>query len=165
MSLYADDVMLYRIVQLQVDFLALQIDIDSLYEWTDENCLTFNALKCKYMVISKKWEPIQPSLPLIIKNSPLAKVESYKYLRVWILYTLNWSIQVQEVCKKARRQIGFLYRRFYQYASCSTFSRLYLTYVCPHLEYAVAIWDPHQQGLINALESVQKFALRASKKN
>ena len=42
---------------------------------------------------------------------------------------------------------------------------LYLTYVRPHLEYAVAVWDPHQQGLINELESVQKFALRASAKN
>ena len=81
------------------------------------------------------------------------------------MYTLNWSMQVQEVCKKPRRQIGFLYKRIYQYVSCSTFLRLYLTYICPHLKCAVAVWDPHQQGLINALESVQKFVLRASTKN
>ena len=89
----------------------------------------------------------------------------YKYLGVWITSTLNWSMQVEEVCKKARQQIGFLYRKFYQYASNSTFLRLYLTYVRPHLEYAAAVWDPHQQGLIDALESVQKFAIRASTKN
>ena len=38
-------------------------------------------------------------------------------------------------------------------------------YIRPHLEYAVAVWDPHQQGLINSLESVQRFALKASTRN
>ena len=81
---------------------------------------------------------------------------------MWITSTLNWSIQVEETCKKARRQIGFLYRRFYKYASNPTFLRLYLSYVRPHLEYAAAVWDPHQRSLINTLERVQKFALKVS---
>ena len=29
----------------------------------------------------------------------------------------------------------------------------------PHLEHAASLWDPYQQGLINSLERVQKFAL------
>jgi len=33
-------------------------------------------------------------------------------------------------------------------------------YVRPHLEYAVPLWDPHQQGHTNSLEKVQKFALK-----
>ena len=64
--------------------------------------------------------------------------------------------------RPARRQIGFLYRRFYRYASNPTFLGIYLSYVCPHLEYAAAVWDPHQRGLVNTLECVQKFALKAS---
>ena len=100
----------------------------------------------------------------MINSTPLARVDSYKYLGVWISSTLNWSLQVEEVCKKARRRIGYIYRRFYQYANSQTFLKLYLTYVRPHLEYAVAVWDPHQQGLIKSLESVQKFAPRASTK-
>lgn len=74
-------------------------------------------------------------------------------------------MQVEHVCKKARRQIGFLYRRFYQHANGATFLQLYLSYVRPHLEYASAVWDPHQQGLVIALENVQKFALRAVTKD
>ena len=35
MSLYANDVMLYWIIRLQVDFLALQIDIDMQFMWVD----------------------------------------------------------------------------------------------------------------------------------
>ena len=41
----------------------------------------------------------------------------------------------------------------------------YLAYVRPHLEYAAPVWDPHQQGLINSLERVQKFALKVCTKN
>ena len=40
MSLYADDIMFYRIIRSTMDYLALQIDIDSLCCWTDRNLLT-----------------------------------------------------------------------------------------------------------------------------
>ena len=40
-----------------------------------------------------------------------------------------------------------------------------MQYIRPHLEYAAAVWDPHQQGLINSLERVQKLALKASTRN
>ena len=109
MSLYADDIMLYRLIRSQIHFLALQVDVDSLCIWTDENHLNFNCVKCKYMVISRKRQPTLPPSPIVINNTPLARVESYKYLGVWITSTLNWSLQVEEVFKKARHQIGFLY--------------------------------------------------------
>ena len=112
-----------------------------------------------------KKQPTLPASPIVMNNSHLARVESYKYLRVWITCRLSWSLQVEEVCKKARRHFGVLYRKFYHHASNQTFLRLYLTYIRPHLEYAAAVWDPHQQGLINSLESVQKLALKASTRN
>ena len=70
-------------------------------------------------------------------------------------------MQIDYICMKARRQIGFLYRSLYSYAGCDTFLTLYLSHVRPHLEYAAVVWDPHQINLINKLESVQKFALKA----
>ena len=48
----------------------------------------------------------------------------------------------------------------YGHTSSSTLLQLYLTFVRPHLEYAAPVWDPHQQGLSDSLERVQKFALR-----
>ena len=53
--------------------------------------------------------------------------------------------------------LGYLYRKFYRHANSSTLLQLYLAYVRPHLEYAAAVWDPHQQGHITSIESVQKF--------
>ena len=108
MSLYADDIMFYRIIRSATDYHALQIDIDSLCCWTDRNLLTFNAKKCKYMLISRKKQPTLPSSPITIKGASLECVSSYKYLGVWLTSTLSWSLQVTELCKKARRQLGIL---------------------------------------------------------
>ena len=70
MSLYADDMMLYHLIRSQIDFLALQADVDCLSGWTDENHLKFNTAKCKYVVISRKKQPTLPTSPIVINNSP-----------------------------------------------------------------------------------------------
>ena len=69
-----------------------------------------------------------------------------------------------EVCNKARQKIGILYRTYYQHATPPTMLQLYLSCIRPDLEYAVPAWDPHQLGLINSLEAVQKFAMRVCTK-
>ena len=82
------------------------------------------------------------------------------HVNVQVTSTLTWSVQVESVCQRARRQIGIIYRKFYGHSNRSTLLQLYLAYVRRHLEYAVPVWDPHQQGHINSLEKVQKFALK-----
>ena len=51
MSLFADDIMLYRPVRNATDYVILQSDIDKVSVWTESNYLQFNAQKCKYMTI------------------------------------------------------------------------------------------------------------------
>ena len=52
-SLYADDLLLYREISCRNDYLMMQNDINTLSTWVDGNVLTFNASKCKYMIISR----------------------------------------------------------------------------------------------------------------
>ena len=115
MSLYADDIMFYRIIRtlLLTTMHYKSTLIDSLCRWTDRNLLTFKNNKCKYMLISRKKQQTLPSSPITIKGASLECVSSYKYLGVWLTSTLSWLLQVTEVCKKARQQLGILYRRFY----------------------------------------------------
>ena len=47
MSLYADDLMLYCRIQSATDYHFLQMDIDNLCVWSDDNLLKFNSRKCK----------------------------------------------------------------------------------------------------------------------
>ena len=145
------------------------------YKWTlisfvcgqKNNLMQYNVNKCKYMIISRRKQPPLP-LPktsLAVDNAPMDMVSEYKYLGVLLTSSLDWSKHVTRVCKNARQQVGILYRKFLWHCNSSALKQLYLSYVHPHLEYAAPVWDPHQQGLINSLESIQKFALKLCTKN
>ena len=47
----------------------------------------------------------------------------------------------------------------------STLTKLYVTYIRPHFEYAAAVWDPYLIKDINLLEKTQRFALKVCAKN
>ena len=65
---------------------------------------------------------------------------------------------------KARKLLGLLYRKYYQYAEPQILLQLCTSLVRPHLEYASPIWNPHLTVYINTLEDAQKFALRMCSK-
>ena len=159
--------MLYRPTRSVTDYALLQHDIDSIAWWTDQNFLDFNANKCKYMIISRKLHSNNshnPLTALMINCTELEQVDSFKYLGVWITSRLSWSKHVTEVCRKARQKVGIFHRKCYQYDNTATMLKLYLTCIRPDLEYAVQVWSPYQKGHCDALEAVQKFALRVCTK-
>ena len=76
MSLYADDLMLYRPIQSAIDYHFLQMDIDNLCVWSDNNLLKFNGRKCKHIIISRRKQPSLPVTPLNIKHTCMKRVLS-----------------------------------------------------------------------------------------
>ena len=157
--LYADDILIYRRIQTQMDYHLLQQDVGALETWLLQNHLQMNASKCKYMTISRKRSP--PShYQLCIENQPIEKVSTFKYLGVWLSDNLSWSTHVEKSSKNALKKSGLIYRRFSRYSSKDCLQQLYLSFVRPHLEYAVPVWDPHCLSHVNTLERVQKFSLR-----
>ena len=91
-------------------------------------------------------------------------IPTFKYLGILISSDLSWSQHIQEVCSKARKIIGLIYRRYYQHTDSSTLLQLYISLVRPHVEYAAPVWDPHAVQDIQSIESLQKFALRTCSK-
>ena len=93
-------------------------------------------------------------------------VESYKYLGVVISSDLSWTPHIQQICMKARKILGLLYRNLAKYASeSSTILKMYKALVRPHLEYAAQVWSPYTVKDVQILEKVQKFALRICSRN
>ena len=162
--LYADDILLYRPISSVDDYRALQDDIDMLSSWTTLNAMTFNTTKRKTMIISRKRNQCLPPVPLTLNGTILEVVLTFKYLGVLLSSDLSWTHHIQGVCSKARKILGLLYRRYYQYSDSRTLCQLYLSLVRPHLDYATQVWDPHLQRDINSLECLQKFALRLCSK-
>ena len=156
--LYADDTTLYKPLSQSSDLSDFQADINTIHNWFSSNQLTANAAKTKSMVISTKKDPF-PDMILHLNNQPIERVPSAKFLGIWITQNLSWNLQVDHICKKARRTIGFIHRAFHS-APVSTRRILYLALVRPILEYGSTTWHPLNKTLTNRLESCQRFACR-----
>ena len=84
--------------------------------------------------------------PLYLCGSELEVVEVFKYLGVLVRNNLSWTDHISELCTKARRILGLLYRQYYNNADPATIKKLYISLVRPHLDYASQLWDPYLQG-------------------
>ena len=60
---------------------------------------------------------------------------------------------------KANKLMGML-RCTFTYYDTGLAKQLYTTFIRPHLEFAVAAWNPYQKGDIDRLEKVQRRATR-----
>ena len=101
LSLYADDILLYKIISSTEDYVHLQYDIDQVYGWSAANLMTFNASKCKCMLVSRRRNTNNPQMYL--NNHQLENVQCYKYLGLLLSSDLSWSHHIQSTCTKARK--------------------------------------------------------------
>ena len=152
--LYADDLLLFRLISQQDDFTTLQRDIMAIEQWVLDNHLTFNKSKCSYMMLSRKRFPTTPLHPLMLNGLHLMQQSG-----IWCT-SLSWTPHITSVCSKAKQILGLLYRKFYNHAEGDTLKQLYLSLIRPHLEYACPVWDPHTMKDKVLLEDVHKFAFR-----
>ena len=114
------------------------------------------------MFITRKKIHSLPPPCLTIHGTALTQVQEYKYLGVIITSDLSWTPHITNtnLCNRTRRLIGLLYRHFYKHASSSTPLKLYISFIRPRLEYSSAVWNPYPKGEVEALEKVQKYALK-----
>jgi hypothetical protein len=161
-SLYADDIALYRSISLPSDYVILQADITAIATWVEEEHLKLHADKCHFMLISRKRACSITPPPLFARaGTPLQQVYSVKYLGVLLTSDLSWSEHIARTCSKTRKLIGLLYRRFH-HCSLQLLLRLYKAFIRLHLKYALQVWDPHYVKDIDLLQKkIQRFALYA----
>ena len=165
-SLFADDIALYRPIQSPADYTVLQADITAISLYIESNRhLKLHADKCCFMLVSRKrTNSITPPLLFTREDSPLRQVDSMKYLGVVLTSSLTWSEHILNICTKTRKLIGLLHRRFH-HCCPEVMLRLYKAFIRPHLEYAPQVWDPYFAKDIEILEKCQKFALRVCTKS
>ena len=136
LTLYADNMLVYKPVHSESCYSHLQRDINNIFQWSQDNLMTFNTSKCKCMLLTNKRSVFPPTLTL--NNQPLELVQQMKYLGLIVLHNLSWSQHIQATCKKARKMLGIIYRQFCSNNTNSLIAlKLYLALVCPHLEYTV----------------------------
>ena len=88
-----------------------------------------------------------------MSNKPLKVVEQHSYLGIIIDHNLSWGPQVNHVCNKATRLIGFL-QRILRQRSRALKELSYKQFILPVLEYVAAIWDPYHLKDVNKIEMI-----------
>ena len=155
--LFADDCVCYREIKDINDCIILQNDINKLGEWAEKSGMRFQPTKCNIMRLSRKKNNIDFKYKL--KGTELEQLDSIKYLGVNIASNLHWAKHIDEICNKAYKILGLLKRNL---SSCPQEVKMlaYKGLIRPILEYASAVWDPHQKFLQEKLEKVQNQAAR-----
>ncbi len=94
-------------------------------------------------------------------NDALDIVPRPPYLGVELRSNLKWTNHVNNVVVKANNALWFLHRILGR-RSCPTYvkGQMYFALVRPHLEFACAVWDPHNVCDIHRLEAIQRRVAR-----
>ena len=80
--MYADDTLVYNVINDINDCIQLQDDLLSLEKWAKEHQMQFNPAKCEFLVITNKKSTI--SFSYHINDVLIKAVQSAKYLGVTI---------------------------------------------------------------------------------
>ena len=57
-KLYADDALMYHVIQTSDDIQALQWDLNTLFHWSIDWQMVFNLDKCEHLQVSLKKHPL-----------------------------------------------------------------------------------------------------------
>ena len=125
--LYADDILLYHPISIPEDLEHLQNDVDRLQAYASANYMTFNASKCKFMLVSRKRQHIHPNPSICLNGSPLELTPTFKYLGLLISSDLSWSDHIVTFVQGQNVSWGY-------YTGASTGNRMskcYVSFISP----------------------------------
>jgi hypothetical protein len=161
-KLYADDSKFLGVIRTDDDARILQEDINKAVVWSELWLMSFNITKCKVMHVGrgKKKSAFDYFMPGVNGTPQRLEVsQNERDLGVIISDDLKLDIQVVSAATKANRMLGMLKKSF-RSRKLSLWKGLYITYIRPHLEYAIQVWSPHLQRDIDILERVQHRATK-----
>ena len=126
-------------------------------EFLETTYLTTLLAKCNIMRVSRMRLPFLYSYKL--SGQVLDEVKDSKYLGVTISDNLDWSKHITTTTTKANARLSFIKRNL---KDCPQKLKeiAYFSLVRSFVDYASAVWDPHQKFNQVKLEMVQRRAAR-----
>lgn len=156
-SLFADDLKIYKVVGNAEDAGLIQDDIDGIVDWCDLNNMYLNPTKCCYIKYARKRKAINAIYK--IRDISLNEVDTVRDLGVYIDRQLKFTSHVDHAVTKAAQMLGFLKRNTVGFTQ-QTKIILYNAYVRSHLEYASTCWNPYYAVHSQRIESIQRAYTR-----
>jgi len=153
-KLFADDLVFY-IFGLDVLSLLKQAQeiLASLKSWCDDNDLTINFSKTKYIIFHKPRTSIAENLPdLICNNEVVERVFEFKYLGVIYDSKLSFKSHYNHVCSRVSSAVGCLLL-IKRYLTLQMFKIFTNSFVYSIIDYCLPIWGCLSNTQVNSLQS------------
>lgn len=154
-QLYADDLKLYTILDIDDGGEILQSKLDIVYRWSCDWQLQISYKKCCAMVVNRTQCQHKASVSLKIGTNEIVTVSEVKDLGVVIDDDLKFTSHINHVVFKASVRANLIKKCFIS-RDTDTMVKAFNVYVRPYLEYAACVWSPYLVGDITLIESVQR---------
>ncbi len=154
-KMYADDT---KLISNDENRRELQNDLNELTKWTQLWLMQLNINKCKVMHIGKNNRETKYYLHSPDDSASVYTIDktiSERDLGIQIDNRISFEEQTSKAVGKENNMIGLLKRTFTT-RDTKIWGKLYKTYIRPHLEFAVPVWNPYRQKNIDKLEKVQR---------
>jgi len=149
---FADDTKCFRLITSKSDIQQLQHDLNSLFNWTLNNHLSFNLSKFVFMSFHHKFSSLYN-----VNGHVISESSSCKDLGVIFTKSLSWREHYQMITAKPITHLD-CYVGFSHCPQAQKF--LYISLVRSKLLYCSTLWRPH---LLKDIELVEKVQRRATK--
>lgn len=152
--LFADDIKIYAEIGSLMDTRKLQVDIDNVFKWCQDNRLYFNVNKCNVITLCRTNRTVTNDY--VLDGQIVTRVDEIRDLGVTVDSRFRFVTHIEKLISAARQTIGFIKMISSNRFERSVLKLLYVSYVRSKLEFGSIIWDPYQQVYRDELESVQK---------
>lgn len=161
---FADDtVVLYKSHSWDSLRSLVQRDLTNIFQWFQNNTLTLNSNKTKYIAFSsyKVNTPSFNSIEITVNKNTikLAEHDKVKYLGVIIDRHMRWDQHTTLIVKKIRGVISKL-KYLKEFLDLSELKTIYYALIQSHINYGILAWGGVNNNYLHALNVIQKWSLK-----
>ena len=132
-------------------------ELTHIVEWLACNKLSLNINKSHFILFSSK--SVSSDIKIYINGVLLKRVESTKFLGVYIDQKLTWKPHIQYIKGKIARSIGIL-TLARKYFNVDILVNLYYSFVYPLFYYNLEVWGSACPTHVACLNTLQKKCVR-----
>ena len=159
--LYADDAALYT-SNINVDIIedTLQNDLLNFSYWCNQNKLTVNVKKTKYVIYGTlKLLQKSRNLDLAIKGDKISREQVYKYLGIYLDSHLNFNKHIDYISRIISHKIFVLSKIRYMIDQ-RTAIYIFKTMIAPIFDYGDIVYEGGNKNRFDKIQRIQNRGLR-----
>ena len=138
---YADDTIILEYIN-RGENSNLQVQVNNIVSWCDENHLLINSSKTKELLFSNQRHQPNPD-PITIKQKDIERVDEYKYLGTIVTSKLKFSANTDLVTEKISKRLYIMKRLSKLGVSATTIKLAYEAFIESVIAFHLAIIYKH----------------------